>query len=382
MRVILGEATLVPGLVNAHSHLDLTHMGPRPMDQHGFEGFIASVRAERRVVDAEIAQSVQRGVELSRAGGVVAVGDIGGAVRGRASLAAWRALRESGIGGVSFLEFFAAGRGWEDRMAEVEDLCRAPAHADNVLTPVPLRAPFPLGNAARLGLQPHAPYSVCQAAYGRVLKLAHACGMPVCTHLAETRAEREYIERAAGPFRALLEGLGLWHDGMLAEYGLGKTPIEHLHDVIAERPILLVHLNDVRDSEIELLANLRTATVVYCPRASDYFRAPIDFGPHRYREMIAAGINVVLGTDSIVNLPSGTGRISTLDEVVYLCRRDGFRFEDAIGMATWKAADALGLDSNAFKFKSGVDLAGLVALEGLQGTGDVTLDVLQLPHGR
>lgn len=374
-RIDLGDAWLVPALVNAHAHLDLTHLGPRDLDEQGFEGFIAHVRAGRCVDDLAIAASVRQGVEMSLAGGVAAVGDIAGAVRGRPSLAAYRALRDAGLPGVSFLEFFAAGKGWEDRVTDVEALYRVAQVDGGVERPHDDNA-SPSGGV-RLGLEPHAPYSVCRDAYVRATTFAHMCGAPVCTHLGESVAERDYIERAVGPFRALMEGLGLWHDSMRSEYGQGARPIEHLREVLARRPILAVHLNDVRDAEIELLARLGTVTVVYCPRASDYFGAASCFGPHRYRDMIRAGIRVVLGTDSIINLPPGTTRISTIDEVVHLTRRDGIAFPDALHMATGAAAEALGLDPRPFRFERGNTLAGLLALRGVNRPGDVELRVLQ-----
>lgn len=374
-RLDLGRAWLLPPFVNAHTHLDLTHMGPRELDERGFEGFVAAVRAERCVEESDVAASIRRGVAMSRAGGVVAVGDIGGAVRGRPSLSAWRALRASGMSGVSFLEFFAAGRGWQDRIASVEhELHRALSeiNLEDKLSPARKQV---LGQRLRLGLQPHAPYSVCHAAYTHALALAQTFGLPLCTHLAETMLEREFIGQASGPFRALLESIGLWDDALLAEYGRGLRPIEHLRAVLAERPMLAVHLNDVSDAEIESLAAMSGLTVVYCPRASDYFRSSQVFGPHCYREMIRAGIRVVLGTDSIVNLPKNCTRISTLDEAVHLHRRDGLAFSEALGMVTWKAAQALSLDSSAFVFKPGHDLAGLVAVEGIE-RGDVRVHVL------
>ncbi len=375
-RIDLGDAWLVPAFVNAHTHLDLTHLGPRDLDEQGFEGFIAFVRTGRCVDDPAIAASVRQGVEMSRAGGVVAVGDIAGAVRGRPSLAAYRALRDAGMPGVSFLEFFAAGRGWQDRVADVETLFRVAQ--TNAGGESPRDAIAPPSDGVRMGLQPHAPYSVCREAYISATKLASLYDAPICTHLAESVAERHYIERATGPFRTLMENLGLWNDAMLDEYGHGAHPVEHLRDVLAMRPMLAVHLNDVRDAEIELLARLGTVTVVYCPRASEYFGVASCFGPHRYRDLIRAGVRVVLGTDSIINLPPDTTRISTIDEVIHLTRRDGIPFPEALAMATGHAAEALGLDPRPFRFEPGNTLAGLVALRGLDSPGHIQLRVLQL----
>ena len=90
------DAVLIPSLVNAHAHLDLTHMGPRPHDpDEGFVAWVDQIRAERRQQDAEIAASVLEGARLLLAGGVSAVGDIAGAPAGRLTLAPWKALQTS-----------------------------------------------------------------------------------------------------------------------------------------------------------------------------------------------------------------------------------------------------------------------------------------------
>ncbi|HRQ74132.1 MAG TPA: hypothetical protein PLU35_13995, partial [Phycisphaerales bacterium] len=80
----LAGCVILPGLVNAHTHLDLTHLGPRPHDpEEGFVAWVERVRAGRRQEDDGIAESVRRGVGLCLAGGTVAVGDIAGAPGGR-----------------------------------------------------------------------------------------------------------------------------------------------------------------------------------------------------------------------------------------------------------------------------------------------------------
>ncbi len=123
---------LIPGLVNAHAHLDLTHIGPRPHDATAdtFVAWIDMIRSRRCRDDQQIAASVRRGIDLSLAGGTVAVGDIAGAPGGRPSLAPWRTLRESPLLGVSFIEFFSIGRGREQGLAAanvaVGDLAGAP----------------------------------------------------------------------------------------------------------------------------------------------------------------------------------------------------------------------------------------------------------------
>jgi cytosine/adenosine deaminase-related metal-dependent hydrolase len=191
--------------------------------------------------------------------------------------------------------------------------------------------------------------------------LAKGGQLPLATHLAESPQEHEFIAQARGPHRRFLESLGLWEDRMLEEIGQCHTPVEHMAGLLRESPFLCAHVNDCSDGDIAILAKTPTS-VAYCPRASDYFAAHEHFGPHRYRDMLAAGINVCLGTDSIINLPAGTERLSTLDEARFLYRRDKTDPVTLLRLATMNGAKALGLNENAFAFTVGSPLAGLVAV--------------------
>ena len=371
---------LVPGLVNAHAHLDLTHIGPRSHDlATGFMGFVDLVRSNRLLDDEAIAASVQRGIDLSLAGGVVAVGDIAGSVRGSPSLAPLRTLAASPLWGVSFLEFFAFGKGQE---ASVDRALAALDAAQALETP-----------RVRAGLSPHATYSVSPPMLERVLRYAkeRSPPVPVCTHVAETLEEREFIARATGPFRDLLERLGLWRDDLLAHVGHGRGSLDHfLHSAEAVQrtendlglaPMLMAHVNDApttpvtpvtpatntSDASDGLLrrASRAAAMVAYCPRASAYFGAADRFGPHRYRNMQDDALLVALGTDSVVTLEqdaAASARISTLDEMRLLARRDGTDPAVLLDMATCQGARAIGLDPGQFSFAPMKTLVGLLAI--------------------
>lgn len=353
--VSLPEHLVTPAFVNAHTHLDLTHIGPQP--RSGFAPFVDLIRSRRLVEPGEIRASVLLGARLSRAGGVVAVGDIAGAVRGAASIEPLLALRDSGLSGVSFLEFFAMGG----------SVPRALARADEV-SDAALAMPKSL---VRFGLQPHAPYSVAPAGYQHALARAARDHLPIATHLAESIEEREFIAEAKGPQRKLLEALGLWNDSLLSEFGQGKTPVSHLASILRNRstPILLVHLNDLSDADIDLLVDLNTRTpvhVAYCPRSSEFFGAPETFGPHRYRDLLDAGINVCLGTDSIVNLPEADAmgadaRISPLDDARLLFHRDPCDPRLLLQMLTVRGAAALALGTESFALGPNTSLLGLCA---------------------
>lgn len=199
--VRLPGSVLIPGLVNAHTHLDLTHVGPMPHDpDEGFVAWAEKAITRRAVSDDDIARSVRLGVELSLAGGTVAVGDIAGAVGGLASLTAWRALRESPLMGVSFIEFFAPGSKAREKQRQIADLL------DEHRAEIDAARHGPI----RVGLQPHAPYSVDLAGYAWAVRIAREYRLALCTHLAETPEEHEFIADGTGPQRELLEQMGMW----------------------------------------------------------------------------------------------------------------------------------------------------------------------------
>jgi cytosine/adenosine deaminase-related metal-dependent hydrolase len=336
---------VAPALVNAHAHLDLTHLGPRPLGG-GFAAWIDMVRRCRHAEDADIAASVRQGVALLRQGGTAAVGDIAGSVAGAPSLAPARALDEAGMAGVSYLEFFALspdGSPGLDRALERAGACE----------------PARIG----LGLEPHAPYSASPGAYRRAL----ATGLPVCTHLAESLAERELVGRGAGPIRDMLAGLGLWSKAVAGQFGAGRSPVAHLEGLLDG--VLAVHLNDLGDADVAMLAS-SGARVAYCPRASAYFGAPEQFGPHRYRDLLDAGVPVALGTDSVINLPAGDVQargICVLDEARLLLERDGVDPDVLLAMLYRHGPGALGLGEQVLA--AGSEVLGLIAVEASGDAG-------------
>lgn len=354
-RVGLPNHVLIPPLVNGHTHLDLTDIGPRQFDPKlGFTGWIDMVRRERPTTPDAIAAAVRHGIELSLQGGVAGVGDIAGAPAGQPQLVPFDTLRESPLAGVSFIEFFAIGKSETAGIARAEALLRAAVD----------RLGAGRSLIHRLGLQPHAPNTVSVAAFQRAVDLAEEFGLPVTTHLAETLDERSFVARAEGPQRDLLERLGLWDDALRASIGLGLSPIAHLAGVLQRRAFSVAHVNDASDADLEILHRSR-ATVVYCPRASTYFGAADHFGPHRYRDMLAMGIPVALGTDSVINLPDAdlkhTG-LSTWDEIRLLHLRDATPCTTLLAMATIHGARALGLDPSRFTFATGASPMGILGL--------------------
>lgn len=348
--VDLRDHILIPGLVNAHCHLDLTSVGPVSKgESDDFVDWLQLVRTHRPQDEVSVAASVRRGIELSLLGGVVAVGDIAGCARSGPSLTPWRTLRKSPLEGVSFVEFFGFGRGMKARLEAVERVLQSAGE-----------------DRSMLGLHPHAPYSVNVPAYERAIDLAERWNLPVCTHLAESLDERVFVADAGGPQRAFLESLGIWDEGELAHVGRGRHPVEHLEPVLCRRRWVLAHVNDCPDEAIQTLARTG-ASVVYCPRAHRYFGFGASVGPHRYRVMMERGVSVCLGTDSIINLPAGTddpqrGRMSVLDEARVLYQEDGVAGPTLLAMMTTNGARALGMEACRYRFEPGQAVAGVVSV--------------------
>ena len=132
----LPESVVMPALVNAHCHLDLSNLDPRPYDGD-FAAWLDGIRTGRPTGDAAAA-AVRRGIHLSRLGGTGGVGDIDG----RASGVPARELRADGLAGVSYLELIGVGPGRARAMATLQDAARWPAHGDR---------------GVRMGISPHAP---------------------------------------------------------------------------------------------------------------------------------------------------------------------------------------------------------------------------------
>ncbi len=333
---------ITPGFVNAHAHLDLTSVGPRPFGRGAeFAHWLADIRQRRPQTETAIRESVRLGVERSLQGGVVAIGDIAGAW----SVIPIDELRNSPLKGISFFEVFGLGEATE-----------AVSRLDDMLPSVDLDV-----NGVRFGVQPHAPYSAGIRLYERANSLNREQGLALCTHLGESIAESDLIVRREGPIRSFLESLGLWTNEAAGDFGQAPTSVAHCERILQGAPWLVAHVNDCSDDDLQRL-RATGASLAYCPRASAYFGHERDFGPHRYRDMVASGIPVALGTDSVVGLPPAeSDRLSVLDEMRFLWRRDGADPTMLLGMATTNGAAALGLPPDDFRLSLGAT-AGLVAI--------------------
>jgi cytosine/adenosine deaminase-related metal-dependent hydrolase len=321
----LSSHVALPPLVNAHAHLDLTGIDPIPFDGT-FANGAGQVRARRATTPEAITAAVREGVRRSVAGGTGFIGDIAGGF----GVAALKALRDAaaaaGLQGVGYVEVFGIGTS-SARGVEFLRGIRAQIASER--------------GGIRLGVSPHAPYSCDDAVYAAAAEL----GLPVATHLAETLDEDRFVRDGSGPFADLLKSVGAWTPDLR---GWGRGPVERVQPLLKGRGAALVHLNYLDDAGLELLSRevgaAGCSVPVYCPRASEFFRHPVPgHPPHRYREMLTAGLPVALGTDSALVI-GDSPTISVLDEMRFLWRRDGTDPMHLVAMATVHGARALGID--------------------------------------
>lgn len=336
----------LPPLVNAHAHLDLTSVGPLTFDGT-FAAWAGEVRARRPATADAVSVAVREGVRRAVAGGTGLIGDIAG----RFGLDAVGALRDEaprhGLRGVAYVEAFGIGSATAGGVSFFRSL------RERVATDA---------GGIRLGASPHAPYSCADDTYAA----AAASGLPVATHLAETLEEERFVLDCTGPLADLLREVGAWTPELR---GWGVDPVRRVLPLVRGTGAAVVHLNYVTDGALAALADEargdRPPVVVYCPRASAYFRHPAaGRGPHRYREMLAAGIPVALGTDSAIVL-GGAPTISVLDEMRFLWRRDGTDPALLLAMATVHGAQALGERAGPVTLPTGPARAapGLIAVD-------------------
>jgi cytosine/adenosine deaminase-related metal-dependent hydrolase len=306
----LGPGVLLPGLVNAHCHLELSHLqGVAPFGE-GFVPWVeAFVNARPRYGEEEAASATAAAIASLEEGGTVAVGDISN------RLTHLERLGESSLRSVVFLEALA----WEpEKGAEAE------AWIDERL------AAAPVGGQVELRPAAHAPHSVSPALLRRLV----ARGGIGTIHLAESPEECRFLRTGDGPWAELLDRRGLGHVPFAPP---GTTPVRYADDLGLLHPGLVVaHGVHTTAEDREVLAQ-RGVSVALCPRSN----RNIGVGEADVPALLDAGVRLCLGTDSLVSVET----LDVLDDAALLAGR----FPDLdpaqiVRMATAGGAEALGLD--------------------------------------
>jgi cytosine/adenosine deaminase-related metal-dependent hydrolase len=314
------DCALIPGLVNCHTHLDLTgargQLPPTPADR--FPDWLRSVIAFRRSRStAEIADDVVTGLKESLRFGVTLLGDIS------STGVSWSVVSQAPVRAVIFRELLGLS---DSRVSEAIDTAR------QWLTE------HPATSRCRPGLSPHAPYSASVWLFLRAV----SGSVPVATHLAESAAEVELLERRSGPFVPFLEELGVWNPEAMA-VSVGEFVIL-AEGVRAKRmssqgpempPLLWIHGNYL---STDLPLQSAHQSVIYCPRT----HAAFEHDAYPLRELLAKGVRVAVGTDSLASNPD----LDLFRELQFLRENDRSLPGDMLlRLGTLSGAEALGWEN-------------------------------------
>jgi 5-methylthioadenosine/S-adenosylhomocysteine deaminase len=343
----LGRAALLPGLVNVHTHLELTGLGGRA-EEEDFVAWIGTIRrlkAER--TPADCLDAARRGIREGWARGVTTVADTGD------SGAALRALAELGGSGVAYQEVFGP------------DPSQVEASLAGLRTAIDGLRPHQAGRA-RLGVSPHAPYSVSGPLYAAAARLAADEGLPLAVHVAESAAESALLADGTGGFAEA------WARRGIAAPAAGATPVEWLaaHGVLGPRT-LCIHAVRVGERDVELL-RATGAAVAHCPLSNRRHR----HGDAPLRRLLEAGVPVGVGTDS----EASVGPVDLLAEVRAARALAGLGAGAALGLATMGGAAAIGMPGAVGELTPGA-WADAVAIGLPDGTGALGVEEAVLASG-
>ncbi len=338
-----GEAALLPGFVNCHSHLELTAMrGFLEREEGDFFAWLKKLtlaRHERMTTDDLYVSAAWGVVEAVRAG-VTSFGDAS-----TTAATTMKALRDVGARGIVFQEAFGP-----DPLIAREQFEMV---KDGI---APLRAGE--SELVRIGVSPHAPYTVSAPLIELITDYALAERLPLMMHAAESQAEK----------LLLLEGRGAFADGLRARSIEWRTPgvstIKYLHTlgVLAARP-LLAHCIHVDEADIALIKEAG-AGVAHCPKSN----AKLGHGRAPFAAFVRAGLNAGLGSDSVAS----NNTCDLLEEARFatlLSRSAGDTLDDrrmvdaeaALRATTTGGARALGLGDRIGALVEGFD-ADLIAV--------------------
>ena len=337
----LGNVALLPGLVNAHIHLDFSHL-PVPLGRPGiaFADWLETVVLQRRENLAAETTDTKR---LAVSGGLRESLERGTTTLGNISREENPHEKNSrGLDCVSFLELIglSAERADAQRQRMVNWLLVAARHAGS------------MASGWQAGISPHAPYTSRRELIAAACEASRKFHVPLAMHLAESPEELQLLDSQNGPLVDVLTGLDAW-DASAFERGL--RPLDYLQLLAGAERALVIHGNYLDAGEQAWLArHSARMAVIYCPRTHHHF------GHSRYplAELLAAGATVALGTDGRGTNPD----LSLLAEMRHAAHvHSEVSPSEIVRLGTLGGALALGCADRVGSLKPGKD-ANLVAV--------------------
>jgi cytosine/adenosine deaminase-related metal-dependent hydrolase len=321
---------IMPGFVNAHSHLELTHF-PSWKIRKGIDyeprtyvdWVIQVIKINRSLTHSEKELSLHEGIRISLESGTTAIGDI---VSDVTNLPVYR---KSVLSGRAYLE--AIG----------QDPLRCTSMLERLKSELLLLT----GSPMLPGLSPHAPHTLSEEFFKEVAGLAVGNSIPMTIHVAESREEMDFLFDSKGKIAELLYPHVGWQDYIPAPRKM--TPVEYLDALgVLDRAPTAVHCVHVNGADVEILKK-RGVRVVLCPRSNE----KLDVGKAPAYLFKKAGIALALGTDSLASNDS----LSMQDEMTFVAQNfEGvFTADEILRMATLGGAEAIRMDHETGSLEEG-----------------------------
>jgi cytosine/adenosine deaminase-related metal-dependent hydrolase len=327
--VNLGDVILMPGLINAHCHLELTAMRGFLEDLDFRRWILRLTSARQAVLDRDaLLDSARYGIEEGLRAGITTFADTSDSAVGL------QAMREAAVRGIVYQEVF--GPDPSQCAKSIADLREKVAGLRYLETPL-----------VRVGVSPHAPYTVSDDLFKGTANLAREMQLPVAVHIAESELEWELVAKGSGGFADGLRRRGI----EVAPRGESPVALLDACGVLDTHP-LLIHCVRVNAADVERIASSSSA-VAHCPVSN----AKLGHGVAPLLDLLEAGIPVGLGSDSMAS----NNRMDLLEEarVALLAQRavaqmcDAPQAADMIELATIAGARALGIDAQVGSLEEG-----------------------------
>lgn len=354
----LPGCAVIPGLVNAHTHLELTHFpawklrkGLDYLPKTYVEWIQQVVKIKRALRPEELELSVREGLRLSIESGTTALGEI------LTDFSLASLYGSSPLIGRLFFEVLG------------HDPVQCFALLERLETTL---RDTRLGGFQR-GISPHTPYTVSAYLFEKVQELSRRLGIPKAVHLSETAEEVSFMHDTTGAIAKVLFPLVHWEAYL--PHPMRTTSTGFLDELgVLDRSMLAVHAVHVTPDDVAILKE-RGVSVVLCPRSND--RLFVGCAPHHLLK--SAGIPLALGTDSLASNDS----LSLWDEIRFLQQvaPEAFSADELLAMATLGGARALGIEASTGSLEVGKRADFLVLSGCVSRAGKFTCQSL-LEKGR
>lgn len=347
---------LVPGFVNTHCHLELSHLKGKIPEKTGLGGFLAAINQWRNAEDEKDGTAIKKADFWMQTSGIAAVGDISNS---------WSTLetkQQSNLFYHTFVEAFGFHPSRAERAFSLAE------YSETMFKELGLPA----------SVTPHSPYSVSDVLFRKIKEKAQNQHSILSIHNQESLAEKQFFKEAAGPiFNHLQQTLGLdvshWKP-------TGKSSLETtLHFLPKENQLLLVHNTFTEQADISVIKkhrHLENTFFVLCPRSNLYIENHLP----PVRLFKKEKLNICLGTDSLAS----NHNLSLLQEMITLQHHfPEITIQELIEWACFNGAKALKIDPLFGSFepgkKPGINLITGVDLKNLKFTPNSKVKVLQGP---